>query len=64
MAIAFSDYWQRFVRKLEEYKRVFIVTRKPDMNEFKTIVKVSGLGIAAIGFVGFLIFFIREILLR
>ena len=64
MAIAFSDHWQRFVRKLEEYKRVFIVTRKPDMNEFKTIVKVSGLGIAAIGFVGFLIFFIREILLR
>lgn len=64
MAIAFSDHWQRIVRKLEEYKRVFIVTRKPDMNEFKTIVKVSGLGIAAIGFVGFLIFFIREILLR
>ena len=31
------------------------VTKRPDSTEFKTIVKVSGLGILAIGLIGFLI---------
>ena len=64
MAVAFSEHWQRFLHKLEEYKRVYTVTRKPDMQEFKTLVKVSGLGIAVIGLVGFAIFFVKEILFR
>lgn len=53
--------------KLKEYitecKRVFAVTKKPDMHEFKTIVKVSGLGMGIIGIIGFLIFFLKELLL-
>ncbi len=35
--------------------RVLKVTRKPDAIEFKTIVKVSGLGILIIGLIGFVI---------
>ena len=35
--------------------RVFKITKKPSGTEFKTIVKVSALGIAIIGFLGFLI---------
>ena len=35
--------------------RVFKITKKPSAQEFKTIVKVSAIGIAIIGLLGFLI---------
>ena len=40
---------------LQESLRVLKVTKKPDAMEFKTIVKVSGLGILIIGGLGFVI---------
>ena len=40
---------------LGECVRVLKVTKKPDAIEFKTIVKVSGLGILIIGALGFAI---------
>lgn len=45
----------KFKTFLTECKRVFKVTKKPSMDEFKTIVKISGIGIAIIGFLGFMI---------
>lgn len=42
--------------------RVLKVTRKPDKYEFKTIVKVSGLGMIAIGAVGFLFQIVKQML--
>ena len=47
-------------RKFREYKRVLSITKKPSMEEFKAIVKVTGLGMAAIGLVGFVIFMIVQ----
>jgi len=38
-----------------ECRRVLKITKKPSGTEFKTIVKVSGLGIVVIGIIGFLI---------
>ena len=38
-----------------ECKRVLKVTKKPDAMEYKTVVKVSGLGILLIGLIGFII---------
>ena len=38
-----------------EYKRVFRITKKPSMQEFRSIVQVSGAGILIIGMIGFLI---------
>ncbi|MDD5181808.1 MAG: protein translocase SEC61 complex subunit gamma [Candidatus Nanoarchaeia archaeon] len=38
-----------------EYKRVIIVSRKPDIEELSKISKISGLGILAIGLLGFII---------
>lgn len=35
--------------------RVLKITKKPDKEEFKTLVKVSGLGIAVIGMIGFIL---------
>jgi protein transport protein SEC61 subunit gamma-like protein len=50
---------QKLRNYLNECKRVLKVTKKPDSFEFKTIVKVSALGMAIIGLVGFLIQMIR-----
>ncbi len=42
--------------------RVLKVTKKPDKQEFLTIVKVSGLGIILIGFIGFIVHYIWTVL--
>jgi protein transport protein SEC61 subunit gamma-like protein len=55
---------QRLKEFTKECRRVLKVTKKPNMQEFKTIVKISGLGIVIIGLMGFLIFFAREGLKR
>ncbi|MBI2558822.1 protein translocase SEC61 complex subunit gamma [Candidatus Woesearchaeota archaeon] len=39
--------------------RVIKITKKPDAFEFKTIVKVSGLGILIIGLLGFVVQMIK-----
>ena len=43
----------------QECARVLKVTKKPDAVEFKTIVKVSGLGILIIGSLGFVVQMIK-----
>lgn len=52
----------KFKRFIIECKRVLKITKKPSMFEFKTIVKVSGLGILVIGAIGFVITMIRQLL--
>tara|TARA_Y100000310_G_scaffold340592_1_gene436961 strand:+ start:1268 stop:1465 length:198 start_codon:yes stop_codon:yes gene_type:complete len=46
---------RRFKRFIIESKRVLKVTKKPGKEEFKVIVKVTGIGIFVIGLLGFLI---------
>ena len=50
-----KDFWTECVR-------VIRVTKKPDKGEYKTIVKISGIGMAVIGFIGFLVHFLKEII--
>ena len=52
----------RFKSFLNESVRVLKVTRKPTKLEFKTIVKVSGLGMIIIGIIGFFMFMGRQML--
>ena len=48
--------WQYKIKSfIRESIRVLKVTKKPDAVEFKTIVKVSGLGILIIGLIGFVV---------
>ena len=48
--------WQYKIKSfIGECLRVLKVTKKPDAIEFKTIVKVSGLGILIIGLIGFIV---------
>ena len=42
--------------KVREYRRVLQIARKPGKDEFVTAGKISSVGIALIGFIGFIIF--------
>jgi len=46
---------QRFKSFLVECRRVWQVTKKPTNEELKIIVKVTGIGILIIGFIGFVV---------
>ena len=48
---------------LKETRRVMRITKKPDRNEFISLTKVTGLGIAIIGVIGFIIFLLKQLLL-
>src|SRR3989338_10047961 len=54
----------RFKSFVKECVRVLRITKKPTGIEFKTIVKVSGLGMLLIGLLGFIIQLIRQVLVR
>ena len=47
--------WFKLKRFIIECIRVVKVTKKPTKEEYKTIVKVTGIGILAIGLIGFVI---------
>ena len=47
--------WTKIKSFLIESRRVLKITKKPSQEEFKTIVKMSGLGILIIGVIGFVI---------
>jgi len=57
-----AESFQWIANKLKEYKRVLLITKKPDMEEFKTTVKASALGMTIIGVVGFIIAIIAQLL--
>jgi len=48
-------------RFMIECIRVLRITRKPDMIEYKTIAKASGLGIIIIGLIGFILTMIKQL---
>lgn len=50
-------------KNIKECWRVLRITKKPDSEEFKTIVKVSGLGMLLIGLIGFVVTLVKELLL-
>jgi len=45
----------------ERIKRVLLVSTKPDKNEFKQSVKITGMGIIIIGTIAFIIFIIIQL---
>ena len=46
----------------EECKRVYRVTKKPNKEEFSTVVKAAALGITVIGVIGLLISIVNQLL--
>ena len=58
----FSSLWIKFKSFINESVRVLRITRKPNSLEFRTIVKVSGLGMILIGLIGFIITMLKQLL--
>ena len=56
--------WEKFKSFMIECRRVLTVTKKPTNHEFKTIMKVSGVGILAIGLLGFIIQLLKELITK
>ncbi|RME30875.1 protein translocase SEC61 complex subunit gamma [Candidatus Woesearchaeota archaeon] len=54
--------WTKFVSFMIQVQRVLLVTRKPTAVEFKMVAKITGLGIAVIGAIGFLLQIGKQIL--
>jgi protein transport protein SEC61 subunit gamma and related proteins len=52
----------RLKKFFKETVRVMRVTKKPNKEEFLTTTKVTGLGCAIIGIVGFAVFLIKQLL--
>lgn len=57
-----KQFWVKTKSFFTETARVMRVTKKPNKENFKMIVKVSALGMIVIGFIGFLISFIGTLL--
>jgi len=59
---------KEFIQKAKEFivecVRVFKVTKKPSKEEYKTIVKVSGIGILLIGLIGFLVAMLNQFVFK
>jgi len=56
METGIKPSWQYKIKYfIGECLRVLKITKKPDAIEFKTIVKVSGIGILVIGLIGFVV---------
>jgi len=57
-----TSYWIRFKSFINECIRVLKITKKPSKTEFKTIVKVSGMGMILIGLIGFIITMVKQLI--
>ncbi|MEE1117413.1 protein translocase SEC61 complex subunit gamma [Methanosphaera sp.] len=47
---------------LKQCERVLRVAKKPDTDEYKTVAKVTGIGIIIIGVIGFIIALLSQVL--
>ena len=47
---------------MDRMRRIFLVSSKPDKQEYRQIVKITGLGVAVIGIIGFVIFLIVQLM--
>jgi protein transport protein SEC61 subunit gamma-like protein len=56
--------WTKLKSFTRECVRVFKITKTPTKEEFKTISKVSGLGILIIGLLGFLVHLIKTLVFK
>lgn len=50
-----KENWIKLKSFIKESIRILKITKKPNKEEFKVIVKISGLGILLIGMTGFII---------
>ena len=49
--------------KLENYKRVLTITKRPTLEDFKYAVRICAIGTGLVGLIGFLIYLISVLLI-
>ncbi len=49
--------------KLENYKRVLIVAKRPSFEDLKDAIRISAIGIGLVGLIGFIIYLISVLLI-
>ncbi|MBL7160064.1 MAG: protein translocase SEC61 complex subunit gamma [Candidatus Aenigmarchaeota archaeon] len=61
--MSFKDWFSpvKIKEKLAQYRRVISITRKPDKDEFLGSLKVTGIGLLLIGFIGFVMFLLYHL---
>jgi protein translocase SEC61 complex gamma subunit len=60
----FGEEMQLKIReRLENYRRVLQIAKKPDSEEFKTTAKICAIGIGIIGVIGFVLYLISVLFL-
>ncbi|MEM7819551.1 MAG: protein translocase SEC61 complex subunit gamma [Candidatus Aenigmatarchaeota archaeon] len=47
---------------IEHIRRVLLVSTKPDKEEYKQSIKITGIGFVIIGIIGFIIFLIFQLI--
>ncbi len=62
--MGFTEWKQIAKEFVIECVRVLKVTRKPSKDEYRTIVKVSGLGILLIGLIGFIVAMLNQFVFK
>ncbi len=55
-----QSLWSRLRSFALQSRRVLRVTKKPTMEEFKIILKISAIGVSVIGAIGFIVFLVAE----
>ncbi len=55
MSFMFGNFIHKAKEFIRQCRRVLMVATKPDLEEFKTSVKITGLGFLVIGIIGFII---------
>jgi protein translocase SEC61 complex gamma subunit len=53
---------EKLKKFINESIRVFKITKKPSMEEFKVTIKVTSIGVLIIGFIGFLVHLISQLI--
>ncbi len=52
------------MKRLKEFilqvRRVLLVASKPDKNEYKMSIKITGIGIILVGLIGFIVFMVVQ----
>lgn len=55
-------FHERVLKAYRETRRIFRLTRKPKRFEFNETAKITGIGILIIGFIGFIIFLVSQLI--
>lgn len=56
-----SNIGPALIERLHSYRRVLQVARKPDLDEYKAIVRICAIGMGLVGAVGFVTFMLSKL---